>query len=211
MRLSVQIEFDKTLDLKTTKTNVVVGRSNKNDLVIPHESISRNHCRIALVKGIFHITDLGSTNGTYIDGEKLTPNVPAPFLATSQLMIGKLDCELSESSSLSEESPREKTQILETRGDYTATIRMSRLDLNKPVRPLPEQPPSGPSLKKPKVNKPTSSASAPAKVSPKKPRNPVSQNVKTFHKVENNSKKIYTMLFVIVSLIVTWLISEGID
>ncbi|MFP5385654.1 MAG: FHA domain-containing protein [Bacteriovoracia bacterium] len=213
MRLSVQIEFDKTLDLKTTKMSVVVGRSTKSDLVIPHESISRSHCRIEFVKGIFKITDLGSSNGTYVDGNQLKPEVPTPFLTTSQLMIGKLDCELSESVELPDDTPMDKTQVLDTAGDYTATIRMARLDLNKPVRPVEETPSSPVVARKAASEKPavkSTYTAAPVKRS-KRPRNPISENVRTFHKVENNSKKIYTMLFLIVSLVVTWLISEGIN
>ena len=50
MRLSVQIEFDKILDLSTSKTTVIVGRaSDVADLVINHPSISRRHCKIEYI------------------------------------------------------------------------------------------------------------------------------------------------------------------
>ena len=71
MRLSVQIEFDKTLDLVTHKKIVTVGRSPKCDLVIPHESISRKHCQIEVIKGNFYITDLGSSNGVTVNGIRI--------------------------------------------------------------------------------------------------------------------------------------------
>src|SRR5688572_9309170 len=98
MKLSAQIEFDKTLDLETSKTTVIVGRSPKNDLVITHDSISRQHCQIEFVKGVFYITDMGSSNGSYIDGQKLEPNVRTPFISSQQLTLGKIECEISESS-----------------------------------------------------------------------------------------------------------------
>lgn len=63
MKLSVQIEFDKTLHLETPKNSVILERSPKADLVIPHDSISRQHCQIDVAKNIFYIPDPGSSNG----------------------------------------------------------------------------------------------------------------------------------------------------
>lgn len=186
MRLSVQIEFDKTLDLVTPKFNVIVGRSPKSDLVIPHDSISRSHCRIQLEKGIFYITDMGSSNGTFIDGQKLTPEQKTPFLASSQLTLGKLECELSEGNSSVPSEGKMEAEEVSTRGDYTATMRVTRLDLNKSVR----------------------SPDPITKLKNKGPRNPVSEPKKKIE-VKKESKKAYIIMFIIVSGIVAYLINEG--
>lgn len=186
MRLSVQIEIDKTLDLVTAKTNIIVGRSPKSDIVIPHDSISRNHCRIEVEKGIFYITDLGSSNGTFLDGQKIAPEQRTPFLTSSQLTLGKLDCEVSESSG--EEVPgKTVASNISPKGDYTATMRVSRLDLNKAPRPLETPRP------KPKI-----------------PRNPVSEASKKRVSPKTKSKRGYVILFIIVAAIVAYLINEGI-
>src|SRR5690606_42055685 len=71
MKLSVQIEIDKAMDLETPKKKVTVGRSSGNDLVIAHNSISRNHCTIEETGDGFFITDLGSSHGTIIGEQKL--------------------------------------------------------------------------------------------------------------------------------------------
>ena len=183
MRLSVQIEFDKTLDLVTPKFNVIVGRSPKSDLVIPHDSISRSHCRIEMNKGIFYITDLGSSNGTFLDGQRLTPEQRTPFLISSQLTLGKLDCEISDTASPMAAEGNEAREV-STRGDYTATMRVSRLDLNKAVRP-PE-----------------------AVTKLKGPRNPIAGSNKKVE-VKKESKKGYIILFILVSATVAYLINEG--
>lgn len=185
MRLSVQIEFDKTLDLVTAKNNVIVGRSPKSDLVIPHDSISRNHCRIEVEKGIFYITDLGSSNGTFLDGQKVTPEQRTPFLTSSQLTLGKLDCEVSEYTVPQETPGKVEVQDVSPKGDYTATMRVSRLDLNKAPRP--------PEAAKPK---------------PKGPRNPVSEASKK-RVQKKDSKKGYIILFMVVAAVVAYLINEG--
>lgn len=49
------------------KDEVALGRGTENDLVIPHVSVSRNHARIARRNGAYQLTDLNSTNGTYLD------------------------------------------------------------------------------------------------------------------------------------------------
>lgn len=50
-----------------------VGRSMRNDVVLLKESISRQHCRIDIIDGDIYVTDLHSTNGVFIDGERIPP------------------------------------------------------------------------------------------------------------------------------------------
>lgn len=132
MRVSVQIEFDKTLDLLTDKTCVIVGRSPKCDLIIPHEAISRQHCQIEFINDRFYITDLGSSNGITIDGKKIPPNTKTSFTSKSQLTLGKLDCEISQSVTPDESSPKIISSTVDDSGDFTATMRLSRIELNRP-------------------------------------------------------------------------------
>jgi hypothetical protein len=49
-------------------TSTCVGRSSSCDLVLPDDSVSRRHAEIALRGGICVIRDLGSCNGTYVNG-----------------------------------------------------------------------------------------------------------------------------------------------
>jgi pSer/pThr/pTyr-binding forkhead associated (FHA) protein len=50
---------------------IVIGRSSELDMVLVEEMVSRKHARIALTDGVITIEDLGSTNGTFVNGEKV--------------------------------------------------------------------------------------------------------------------------------------------
>ena len=51
--------------------SATLGRVEDNDVVLVEPGISRNHSRVFDDKGIFLIEDLGSANGTRLNGEKL--------------------------------------------------------------------------------------------------------------------------------------------
>jgi FHA domain-containing protein/uncharacterized protein DUF4388 len=50
---------------------VVIGRSSELDLVLIEDMVSRKHARLTLQPGQITISDLGSTNGTFVNGEKV--------------------------------------------------------------------------------------------------------------------------------------------
>jgi pSer/pThr/pTyr-binding forkhead associated (FHA) protein len=52
--------------------DVFVGRSSELDMVLVEEMVSRKHARMKLHGGRLEIEDLGSTNGTFVNGEKIT-------------------------------------------------------------------------------------------------------------------------------------------
>ncbi|KAD4178402.1 hypothetical protein R6Q59_021995 [Mikania micrantha] len=57
---------------------VTVGRvPEKADIVIPVATVSGTHARFQKKNGALLVTDLGSTNGTFIDEKRLTPGVPS--------------------------------------------------------------------------------------------------------------------------------------
>ena len=49
-----------------------IGRAAPADIVISHKSISREHCIIGIANDDLLVTDLNSTNGTYIDGARIS-------------------------------------------------------------------------------------------------------------------------------------------
>ncbi len=56
--------------LKNDK-QLTIGRSSELDMVLVEDMVSRKHARITLTNGKITIEDLGSTNGTFVNGEKV--------------------------------------------------------------------------------------------------------------------------------------------
>jgi predicted component of type VI protein secretion system len=49
----------------------VIGRAHGNTVRIPSAQVSRQHCRILVVDGLVMVEDLGSVNGTFLNGRRL--------------------------------------------------------------------------------------------------------------------------------------------
>lgn len=59
-----------TFDL--TEEKITVGRLADKTLQIDDGSVSSNHAEIVLEGGQYHLHDVGSTNGTFVNGEQVT-------------------------------------------------------------------------------------------------------------------------------------------
>ena len=53
------------------KSEIFIGRDIANDVLINDAEVSRRHARISIQAGNYVIEDLGSTNGTFVNGQKL--------------------------------------------------------------------------------------------------------------------------------------------
>lgn len=71
---------------------LLIGRDPKScNLVVSDTSVSRVHARISIKDNDLYIEDLDSTNGTFLDGNKLRPLIPVLMKSTATLMLGDID------------------------------------------------------------------------------------------------------------------------
>lgn len=61
-----------SIHLNTVDITQLFGRGSDVDVRLEHESISKNHAKICFRNGTPNLMDLGSTNGTLLNGEPLT-------------------------------------------------------------------------------------------------------------------------------------------
>ena len=56
----------------------------------PDGYISRNQARITMNRRRYHLTDLDSANGTYVNGQRLAPGVPRPLRDDDRIRLGRV-------------------------------------------------------------------------------------------------------------------------
>jgi transcriptional regulator with PAS, ATPase and Fis domain len=64
-----------------------IGRGEETDIRIDHASVSRRHARLT-VGAELRIEDLGSSNGTFVEGKRLAPNDPQVVRPDTSIEIG---------------------------------------------------------------------------------------------------------------------------
>jgi hypothetical protein len=68
--------FSKSFALN--KPSITIGRNENNDVVIPEQTVSGHHATLTNEGGNWCITDSGSTNGTFVNGVRITKQRIAP-------------------------------------------------------------------------------------------------------------------------------------
>jgi hypothetical protein len=72
--------------LEITVNRAIAGRSGASDIRVRGEDVSRRHALIWRESGSAWVADLGSSNGTHLNGERLTG--PAPLVDGDRLALG---------------------------------------------------------------------------------------------------------------------------
>jgi len=72
--------------LSFDKEEVSIGRVSGNDIVLPKGNVSKRHTKLSLRHGQIEISDLKSTNGTYVNGRKIAE--PMLLSGTDRVYVG---------------------------------------------------------------------------------------------------------------------------
>jgi len=75
------------------KSIITIGREAGNDIVLESPQISRYHTRLTLQGGVYVVEDLGSTNGTFLNGQRvlrLTPVTTGDLIGVGESILLKV-------------------------------------------------------------------------------------------------------------------------
>ena len=81
--------FGQKVVSRVAQANVPAGDS---DLIVDDEYASTHHAKLVFINGEWLIQDLDSTNGTFLDGQKVS--TPQPVAMNAQVRIGQTTFEL---------------------------------------------------------------------------------------------------------------------
>ncbi len=123
-----------------------IGREAGNDLVIEDAQVSRRHARLTKQGNSYLLEDLGSTNGTFVNGSRVT----APVLLANGDLIGLADTVVIEAQApmltdvnatlVGRAADAEPTSIIQ--GPPTTVPSFTPVQAPKATAPLPQQPSS---------------------------------------------------------------------
>ena len=85
--MRVRSGFYEGLEFSIDRDRMVIGRGRKADLALAEATISRAHAAIGFDGQVFYIEDLGSTNGTLVNGSRVGRQV---LKRDDEIQMGKL-------------------------------------------------------------------------------------------------------------------------
>jgi pilus assembly protein CpaF len=118
------------------KPEVSIGRIQGNDIVLPKGNISKRHARIVNRDNDFVVVDLRSTNGTYVNGQRVTS--PMVVSGEDKLYIGDFIIQVArgDASAEADAQPLDETRAL----DFDDEIAVIEEPASSPGVSSPEQP-----------------------------------------------------------------------
>lgn len=129
--VAVRGSVGKTLSLIPGVTTF--GRRADNTVVLRDDPyVSGSHAQIIAEEDVFRLTDLGSTNGTLVNGEPLPPNEPHELSVGDEIVIGGSAYRFERLEAIVEPSAESDNDIDIAEGDPTAELAESEPEATAP-------------------------------------------------------------------------------
>jgi phage tail-like protein len=155
---------DITIDtIEVTASGIKIGRLASNDIAFPHNKISREHSQFLLTDAGLTVQDLGSSNGTVVNTNRIEPNNPVPLKPGDTISLGPYVLtfdqiiEPGEAEKPKGKKPLDKTMVMGSGqtsevapSPLKETIAVSPERATPPAEP-PAPPPPAPPKKEPEV------------------------------------------------------------
>lgn len=119
-----EIKKERQLKLLPGKS-ISIGRNGSNGLVIDDASVSKIHASLSVnSEGILSVADTGSTNGTFINSERIAYGKAIPIASSDKLKIGTVAVELEKVEQFLEDTAViAATQTIEVDGlEFTSRV-----------------------------------------------------------------------------------------
>lgn len=88
MRIEILIGSEDPIIYPLNNPKITIGSADSNDIVLTTSGVSRKHVMISNENEVFFITDQGSTNGTFINEERLVPGKRVEFTSFFPVRLG---------------------------------------------------------------------------------------------------------------------------
>ena len=109
--LNIQLDDQAPMQRYFTQPEILLGRDSHCDIPLPDNTVSVRHARLSFHHGQWWLEDLGSTNGTHLNKQKVS--IPTVVINGDQVECGKASVMIN----LGIESTNPPTQRIHTSGD----------------------------------------------------------------------------------------------
>ena len=96
--------------LPMTQPALLIGRGKENDLVLLDSDVSREHARLQRGPQGWTLVDLGTTNGTFVNGKRLPPQDPYLLRPGDRITVGSSVLAVQEDAAGGQARPRPSEQ-----------------------------------------------------------------------------------------------------
>jgi phage tail-like protein len=126
-----------TQDFVLPVGQAILGRDPSNEVLLANPLVSRKHARFTCTESTCELVDLGSANGTSVDGDKLDPEAPVSLSDGSVITIGPFEIlvEVVETAAAGEKSEAVEKPAAETPASEAAVV-----EQQVPPKPAGEKP-----------------------------------------------------------------------
>ncbi|MGE0448810.1 MAG: PP2C family protein-serine/threonine phosphatase [Vicinamibacterales bacterium] len=112
--------------VEITTEPVTIGRDATQTIVVPDAELSRRHARVFVVAGMVLAEDLKSTNGTFVDGSRITS--PTPLNEGSLLRLGRQVFQYERRDRREAERSQQLSRDLQQASKYVLSLLPAPLD-----------------------------------------------------------------------------------
>jgi predicted component of type VI protein secretion system len=168
LKLRIVAGPDAGKEYRLNEGETVVGRGGSSNIVLPEPQVSTRHAQITVRDNEVQIADLSSTNGTIVNGRRITEKVP--LSVGDRLRLGPYEAELIEVT-----VSGRRTQLMGSAGrrcpacgtvNPASAVRCVHCTADLETG---EKPPAGPKVEKPVQPATAAPTQAPTTVTPAKP------------------------------------------